>query len=176
MAALAVAVGLLAVLTLLNLFILLGVVRRLRTMAKDQEEAARPDLPEIGAPVGAFTVTTTTGTTVTEADLSSGESVVLMMTTGCGPCKETAARLAESRAGLPERTYILLRAEADDPALAEVLPELAGVGTIALYDATAGVEEAFDSKAYPTAMRVIDGHVAAASNKYEEVLPERVPA
>jgi hypothetical protein len=176
MAALAVAVGLLTVLTLLNLFILLGVVRRLRTMAKDQEAASQPDLPEIGAPVGAFAVTATDGTVITEADLASGESMVLMLSPSCKPCKETAAKLAEDRTGLPERTYVLLRADEDEPGLADMLTLLTGVGTIARYDGTAGVELAFGSKAYPTTARVADGIVVAASTQYAEVLPTRVPA
>ncbi|GAA1693374.1 TlpA family protein disulfide reductase [Fodinicola feengrottensis] len=176
MAAMAVAVGLLAVLTLLNLFILLGVVRRLRTMASDKENEAQPELPAVGATVGAFAVTSVDGTAVTEADLSSGESLVLMMSPSCQPCKETAAKLEKDRADLPERTFILLRAEPDEPELDTMLTKLAGIGTIAAFDGTAGVEDAFGSRGYPTAARIKDGVVVASSIKYADVLPDHVPA
>jgi hypothetical protein len=172
----AVAVGLLAVLTLLNLFILLGVIRRLRTMAATSEQDAQPELPTVGATVGAFAVTAIDGTAVTEADLASGESMVLMMSPSCQPCKETAAKLAKDRAGLPERTFVLLRAEPDEPELDAMLTKLAGIGTIATFDGTAGVEDAFGSRGYPTAARIKDGVVVASSIKYADILPDRVPA
>ncbi|WP_163506003.1 TlpA family protein disulfide reductase [Fodinicola acaciae] len=176
MAALAVAVGLLTVLTLLNLLILLGVVRRLRTMAAEKEKESQADLPVAGATVGAFAVTAADGTAITEADLSSGEALVLMLSPTCQPCKETAASLQKDRGALPERTFILLRGEPDEPELRPMLSALAGIGTIAAFDGTAGVETALGSRSYPTAAWVKDGVIVEAAVKYADVLPDRVPA
>lgn len=176
MTVLAVAVGLLAVLTLLNLFVLLGVVRRLRTMAASAGEEVPEELPAIGAPVGEFRVTSTTGAVLTAADVSSGRSVVLLLSPSCTPCQGTASKLAKNRDELPERLFVLLNSEPGDPDLPAMLVTLDGVATIAVYDGTAGVEDAFGSSGYPTAVRIEDGIIAAASYKYADVLPDRVPA
>jgi hypothetical protein len=176
MATLAVVVGLLTVLTLLNLFVLLGVIRRLRTMAAATADPMPEILPTIGARVGSFALTSTDGAAVTDADLAGGQSVVLLMSPSCTPCQDTATRLAEHRDELPDRTLILLRAEPDDPDLDSMLATLAGVGTIATFDDAAGLEDVFGSRGYPTAMRIEDGVIAAASHKYAEVLPDRQAA
>lgn len=175
MTLLAVAVGLLAVLTLLNLFVLLGVVRRLRTMAAADHDAQPELLPTLGAPVGAFSVTSTDGVAVTDADLASGRSVVLLLSPSCLPCQGTATSLA-GRRDLPERLFVLLRSDSDDPELVAMLATLHGVGTVATYDDAAGIEDAFGSRGFPTAMSIEDGIIVAASYKYADVLPDRVPA
>lgn len=176
MAVLAVVVALSTILTLLNLLILLGVIRRLRTMATSGQENQPELLPTLGTRVGAFTAVSTAGVAVTEADLASGSSTVLLLSPGCMPCQGTAAKLAKDRATLPQRLVVLLRAQPVGPDLDAMLETLAGVGTVATYEGDAGVEEAFGSKGFPTAMRIEDGIVVDASYKYAEVLPDRVPA
>jgi hypothetical protein len=49
------------------------------------------------------------------------------------------------------------------------------VATVASFGDGAGIEAAFGSSGYPTALRVENG-VVAASHSYAEVLPGRVPA
>jgi hypothetical protein len=142
-------------------------------MTADQEGPG-PTLPAVGSTVGAFAITSTDGAAVTEADLANGESLVVMMSPSCEACKDTAAKLAKRRAELPERTFLLLRSDPNDPDLPAVLRKLAGVGTIAVFDGLAGVEDAFGSRGFPTTVRVRDGVVAAASIKYAEVLPDHV--
>lgn len=176
MTALAVAVGLLAVLTLLNLFILLGVIRRLRTMAASAAEPSAEGVPAPGTAVGAFSLTDTDGHTVTEADVATGQSLVLMLSPSCGPCKTTVDKLAAERGTLPDRTFVFLRADFEDPELPDILAKLAGVGTIIEFGGQDGIEDALSSRGYPTALLIEDGVIAAASYKYAEVLPDRVSA
>jgi len=177
MTLLAVAVGLLAVLTALNLLILLGVVRRLRTInASSGYNPPSEILPPVGTRVGEFTVTAVDGTSVSQADLATGSSLVVMLSPGCTPCQDTAANLAKQRDQLPERTYVLVRTELDEPDLEAMLATLAGVGTVATFSGGDGVEQAFGGRGYPTGILVEDGAVKAASFTYTDVLPATVPA
>jgi hypothetical protein len=176
MTALAVAVGLLAVLTLLNLFILLGVIRRLRTMAA--ADVLPEVLPAPGTPVGPFAVTATDGTAVTDADVATGESLVLLLSLSCAPCQKTADKLVEGATALPARTIILLRREFEEEDPENMIERLSPVGTVVTFGGEEGVEGAFGSRGYPTALRINDGVIVSASNEYAEVLPQTaaVPA
>jgi len=176
MTGLTVAVVLIAVLTLFNLFVLLGVIRRLRTMTAAENEPLPGTLPEVGRRVGPFALTSVDGGTVTEADLADGQSVVLLLSSTCLPCQGTAVQLAKNPAELPQRTYVFLRGDDNDAERDNMLETLAGVGTIATFDDVGGIGVAFGANGYPTALLVEDGVVAAASFKYAEVLPDRVSA
>jgi cytochrome oxidase Cu insertion factor (SCO1/SenC/PrrC family) len=175
MTALAVAVGLLALLTLFNLFVLLGVIRRLRTIAASTGDPLADVLPAVGRAVGPFSLTSADGTTVTEADVAHGQSVVLVLSSGCSPCQATAAALAGRRTGLPARTFVFVQDDGD-PKGPAMLANLAGVGTLATFGAEAGIEAAFGVGGYPTALLVEDGAIAAASTEYADVVPDRVSA
>jgi hypothetical protein len=173
MTALAVAVGLLAVLTLLNLFILLGVIRRLRTMSAT--EALPEVLPATGTPVGPFSLTATDGTAVSDTDVATGESLVLLLSLSCTPCQETANKLVEGATALPAQTIILLRREFEEEDPENMVERLSSVGTVATFSGDDGVEGAFGSRGYPTALRINDGVIVAASYEYAEVLPQTAP-
>ena len=177
MTLLAVAVGLLAVLTALNLFILLGVVRRLRTMPAAGGTTAPPEvLPPTGARIGAFALTTTDGTVVTEADVAIGTSLVVMLSPSCSPCQDSADKLAAQRDLLPANTLVLIRTEMDEPDLDAMLAKLAGVGKVATFSGGDGIEDAFSSRGYPAGIVVRDGIVQASSFTYTDLLPQAVPA
>jgi hypothetical protein len=183
MTLLAVAVGLLAVLTALNLLILLGVVRRLRTISATGGAPATSTpaevLPPAGTRVGSFTLTAVDGTQVSEADLAEGRSLVVMLSPSCSPCRDTATKLAAQRDTLPDRTFILLRTEMDEPELdgmLAILDILAGVAKVATFTGGDDVEQAFASRGYPTGIAVENGVVTASSFTYTDVLPETVKA
>lgn len=177
MTSLAVAVGLLAVLTALNLFILLGVVRRLRTLGAAEAAPPAEVLPPVGRRVEPFTVTTLAGDTFADTDLAHGSSLVVMLSPGCSPCKDTAAKLASLRDKLPARTTVLIRTELDEPELAAMLTTLTGFGAVATFSGADGVEQAFGGRGYPTWIRVDDGVVTASSfTYYTDLLPDVVAA
>ena len=176
MTLLAVAVGLLAVLTALNLFILLGVVRRLRTMPASTGATPPPDvLPPAGTRIGPFNLTAVDGRTVTEADLATGTSLVVLLSPSCSPCQDTAHKLASQRDILPASTFVLIRTELDEPDLDAMLATLEGVGTVATFHGGDGIQEAFTSRGYPAGILVRDGVVEASSfTYYTDLLPEAV--
>ncbi|HEY0641050.1 MAG TPA: TlpA disulfide reductase family protein [Pseudonocardiaceae bacterium] len=172
MSILGVAVCLLAVLTLLNLFVLLGVVRRLRATSHGPADA-HAGLPDIGSAVPHFSESTVDGGTVTDGDLRDGPALLLFLSPGCEPCRETAGRLERQAEPLPVRLIAFVLGRRDEPAAEDMLRSLAGAGTAALIDERGSVTTAFGVSAYPTAVMVDAGLVAATSFDYTDLLPAR---
>lgn len=165
MNAILIVVGLLALLTGLNLFILLGVIRRLReisgSMAGDMEEAG---LPSAGDPVGRFAVATVDGGMVGDEQLRRGRTLVVFLTPSCPPCLTAADQLAEQSDSLRLPTMVFVQAESSDPKLPQLLTTLDGVGTIALVSHNDAASIAFGGiLGFPSAILVEDGTVRAAS-------------
>jgi len=172
---LAVVVALLAVVTALNLFILLGVVRRLREMSASAAAAPVDDgLPEPGTAVGGFIATTPDGGTVTEADLATGRSLVVLLTPTCAPCRDTADRLVAQRDRLPANTFVLVDAEGDEPELAPFLEKLAGVRTVAVLAPGTSSHLTFGTEGFPTSLVIEDGRLSFASFRLGDAL-KRLP-
>jgi len=161
-------VGLLAAVTAANLFLLLGVIRRLRTMATDH---ALTDLgmPEIGSQIGTFAETTIAGQPVTDEDLRHDPALLVFLSASCQPCKRTATELASRRDELPARTFVFIQAEPDEPALARMLDSLDGAGAVIVSEHAP--RQAFAVDAFPTVLLVDGGRVTFASFELAEALP-----
>ena len=175
------AVVLLAVLTIANLFILLGVVRKLREAAS--APAGRPvdlpGLPALGSEVTPFREDTLTDEAFTDEHLRDGVSLLVFMSPHCGPCTETVRRLTEGRDALPARVVVLLEGESGDPDLVAFAQPLDGIGTIATFSSLGPAARAFGVTAFPTAVLVDSGYVVDASFDYADLLPnarESAPA
>lgn len=168
MTVLVVVVTVLGVLTTLNLFLLLGVVRRLRSMSTS-DSAMEPGLPSPGDRIGAFTETALDGDVITEERLGEGRTLVVFLSPNCRPCQLAATELA-SQDALPP-TIVFVHTEPDDPKFAELRGKLAHLGPIAVVSGHSAAARAFGGIAgYPASVLVADGVVVAASMDLAEVL------
>lgn len=161
----------LTVLTLLNLFLLLGIIRRLREITEEfhHADSGLPGMPEPGHVVGEFRESTLRGEPVTDEQLRSGTTLVMFLSPSCEPCKAAATRLANTPRPLPH-TVVFLQAAPGEPELDSMLAALEGVDTIALIEPDGPAASALSVKAYPTALLVQDGEVTAASFDLADVL------
>src|SRR4051794_39387044 len=93
------AVVVLTGLTLLNLLLLLGIIRRLRDHTERFTQMTKSVMPEVavvaaGRPVPEFTATTRDGDTVSAGTLE-GETLVGFFSPSCKPCKALLPKFAE---------------------------------------------------------------------------------
>lgn len=171
MSVLVAAVTLLSALTALNLFILLGVVRRLRELSTGQGLAMEPGLPSIGDRISTFTESTVDSEVITERQLREGRTLVLFLSPTCQPCLVAANRLAEWSPADRPRTVVFIQGEAGDRKVTELRRILAGAGTVATISSHSEVSRAFGGiSGYPVALLVDDGAVTAVSLDLAEVL------
>lgn len=86
-------------LTLLNLVLTVGVIRRLRehTALLSERAGAADVMLDVGEKPGDFSATTTDGERVSRETLI-GEQLVGFLSPGCGPCKEILPRFVERAA------------------------------------------------------------------------------
>jgi hypothetical protein len=171
MSVIAVLIGLLAVITGLNLFLLLGVIRRLREMSGTGPGYQGSDLPEVGHGIGRFSEYSVDGVAFTEERLAARRSLVLVLSPNCQPCRDTATRLAERREQLPARTFVLVEAEPGEAGLDTMVEALNGIGAMVVVSDTGTARAAFGVTGFPTAIVVEDGRVAFASFDFTEALP-----
>lgn len=165
MNAIVILVSLLALMTGLNLFILLGVIRRLREISSNMgADMAESGLPSAGDPVGRFTVPTVDGGMVGDEQLRRGRALVVFLTPSCPPCLTAADQLAEQADSLRLPTIVFVQADSSDPKLPQLLTTLAGVGTVALVSHHDAASVAFGGiLGFPSAILIEDGTVRAAS-------------
>lgn len=162
---LTVAVLLVGALGLLNLFIGYGIVRKLRDL--DARVGPASGGPVSGHRITPFTATTVDGGPLSEADVASGESLVALLSPGCGSCDEVVAQLS---AAPGSRSPILLvhSADADDPETARLVGAARQVGRVAVVP-FGDVPQAFGVTSFPTVVLVRDGRVHAAGYDLPEL-------
>lgn len=164
-------IALLGGLTALNLFLLLGVIRRLREMAAGAGSPMELGLPAPGDPVGEFSEKTVDGAVITDAAVRDGRSLVLFLSPSCQPCQAAADRLVDQPAGSLPPTLVFVHTEPGDPKFAELRGKLDGIGVIAPVSGHSSAARAFGGVAgYPTSILVEDGTVTAASMDLAEIL------
>ncbi|GAA2397542.1 TlpA family protein [Actinomadura vinacea] len=164
---LAAAVVLIGLLSVLNLVLTLGLIRRLREQGAAQPQDAGPPMAlEPGAEVGDFTTTTTEGEPVSRAILIG---LIGFFSAGCEPCHDLAPRFARLATGLPRLAVV----SGDDPELVAVLSPATRV---VVEDHNGVVSRAFQNTWTP-ALYLIDGEhrVVAAGGRLED-LPIESPA
>ncbi len=163
-----VVVALLAAVTVLNLFLLLGVIRRLRGMATPGGDS--PALPWAGMPVDDFAEVSVDGRPVTRADLSDGESLVVLLSPSCKPCGNTVDQLVARHPSLPDHTYLFVLGDPTTAGVLRMIDRLDGVGTTVAAE-PGRIDAAFGVTGLPAAILVRDGRVVHASHELAEVLP-----
>lgn len=146
------------VLSLSNLVLLYGVIRRLRLHA--EALAARPAGESVlGAVVQSFRVTSADGTEVGGVDLRPG-TIAGFFAPGCGPCEELLPRFTAAVAGHPVLAVV---AEGDDEG--PYVDRLRPVGTVVTGEAAAVVAAAFGVRSYPVLCRVGPGGTLQELNR-----------
>lgn len=193
MAVVVAALVLLGALTLFNLVLILGVLRRLREhserlglgggQAGTVGGAADLGL-EVGARPGAFQVTAVDGREVTSAMLD-GPALVGFFAEGCAPCKDwlprfteaarAAGRIVESNGtGVPRVLAVVANAGAQPSALvAELRSGLDDEAFVVREELGGPVSQAFKVLGYPALCRLAaDGTVETSAR--HEVVAQRV--
>lgn len=147
------ALVLLSVVTALNLLLMLGVIRRLRThtamLAAGGGSVASPGLIPAGERVGGFTATTVDGEPVSR-DVLTGDTVVAFMKPGCPPCEENLPAFLQLARDTPGGRHRVLAVVAGTAA--EAAPMVAQLGPVSqvLFDPEDGpMARAFEVSGYP---------------------------
>lgn len=170
MSYLAAAVVLVGLLCVLNLFLTLGLIRRLREQRAAQPQSATPPTAlKPGSPIGDFATTTIDGEPVSRQNLVG---LVGFFSAGCTPCHDLAPRFAEHAAGAP-RQDVLAVVAGDDPELVAALSPAARVVT---EDFDGVVTTAFQNAWTPALYLVDAGHRVVATGGRLEDLPVESPA
>ncbi|MFJ4498803.1 TlpA family protein disulfide reductase [Streptomyces sp. NPDC088864] len=159
MAVLGSAVALLGALTVLNLVLTYGIIRKLPSLAPARP-AGPVDAGSVGTVAGDFSVHTADGSVLTRQDLPDG-ALVGFFSPGCEPCTELLPRFSAA-----VRDLRISRAEV----LAVIAPgtesphpyadELGDIARLAVGGEAARIAEAFGITGYPVVCRVAsDGSV-----------------
>jgi len=166
---LAVVVAVLAVVTVLHLFITFGLIARFRVYQDGAALVPRdPDLPRPGEAVQSFEATTTAGTPLSAATFSSGATLVGFFTPHCGPCEQARTRLIDDPPRLPMVAFV--NGSADDAACQRIGDALGAIAQVAYTARNESIARAFRQAGYPTFIRVENGAVAASSHNLRDVL------
>lgn len=138
------AVAILGVLTLFNLLLLYGVIRRLG--AQNQPRSA--GIAEAGSVVGAFAATTTDGVDLTTSDLQP-DTLVGFFTPSCSACTEELPRFVDAAAGHAQDRVlaVVVGTETDTIEQAGALSPKARVVVAPL---GAGIVKAFEVQGFPS--------------------------
>ena len=152
------------VLTVLNLLLLFGVIRRLREQASRPPGAApRPSSLPLGTQIEPFATADTDGRPVRRDELPDGV-VVGFFSPGCQPCEELLPEFVAYAADLPGGRDGVLAVVAGAPDdTAEEVARLSQVARVVVEDPANGVVvRAFRVTGYPTLFQLDgDGRVLA---------------
>ncbi|WP_426504700.1 TlpA family protein disulfide reductase [Dactylosporangium sp. McL0621] len=165
------AVVVLTVLTLLNLLLMVGVIRRLRDHTGRFTEMARSVMPEVavvapGSPVPAFSATTRDGDTVADTALA-GETLVGFFSPSCQPCKALLPRFADHArrfAGGRDRVIAVVVEDAD-------LAVLEPVARVVVEEPGGAMAAAFTVTGFPALAVLGAGGTVTASGMSLQDLP-----
>ncbi|MBL1082294.1 TlpA family protein disulfide reductase [Streptomyces actinomycinicus] len=168
MAYLTAVVTLFGLMSIVNLILTFGVVRRLRTQEDGSTPAAEGDPFQgsgltVGEPVGSFSVHDTEGRPVTRDSLREG-MLVAFLSPGCLPCEELLPGVVElARTAGPGQVLAAVVVDGDDGARPDAfVAALSPVATVAVTRLGGELTRAFEIKGLPTAVRIgPEGRVAA---------------
>jgi hypothetical protein len=164
---------LVGVLSVLNLLLTFGVIRRLREHGQLIADAGigdggrgAPTLP-VGQRVAEFSGTTTDGIPVSR-DLLSGHTLVAFLMTGCEPCQRRLPELVETARAWPggrDDTLVVVVGEGD--AAAEYVDQVAPVTRVVLEPRGSGeITAALSVQGYPQ-FGVVDSSGTVVQSSFE---------
>ncbi|GAA1964750.1 TlpA disulfide reductase family protein [Catenulispora subtropica] len=186
MSYLAAAVGLLTLLTLFNLILMLGVIRRLREHSERLGSLSGAGVPvpagpmmPVGETVGAFTTATTDGETVS-SELFDGETLVGFFSPGCQPCKVQLPRFAAHARSFPggrDRVLAVVVVGGPDEDPEPYVKALAGVARVVVEPHGGPLYDAFEVTGFPSVALVdSSGTVQATSARVGDLSAARPQA
>jgi hypothetical protein len=148
---LAVAVGALAAVTLLNLILTFAIIRRLREQASEASTSAGaapgPAIAGVGERPGEFTAVDTEGEPVT----GGGHRLIAFFSPGCQACHEKLPYFVTQAADYPGGSSRVLAAIVGGEAgESEFTGALRDVARVVLEPHAAAMQEAFQVKGFPT--------------------------
>jgi cytochrome oxidase Cu insertion factor (SCO1/SenC/PrrC family) len=176
------AVILLTILVVFGLVLVLGLVRRVRSLSDEVHQlgTAHPgavESPLIGTTVADFEVTSVTGETLSHRWLSGADTVVAFVTYGCPSCKVHLATLREhaQQAGHAGRTLIVATRAPDEESELDALLAAVGDAPVVVEEEFSGpVQQVFRVERYPSFYAVDVRGVVRASNSSLSVLLARL--
>ncbi|WP_433222453.1 TlpA family protein disulfide reductase [Dactylosporangium sp. CS-047395] len=169
------AVVILTGLTLLNLLLMLGVIRRLRDHSERFTQLTKSVMPEVavlaaGSPVPEFAATTRDGDTVSGTTLEP-ETLLGFFSPSCKPCKAMLPKFADYARSVPggrERVLAIVVQDADP---AEYLALLEPVARVIVEEPGGTVAAAFDVSGFPAVCLIGPDGTVAASGMHLQDLP-----
>ncbi|MEV0581438.1 TlpA disulfide reductase family protein [Nonomuraea sp. NPDC050310] len=161
------AVVVLSLLTLLNLLLTVGVIRRLRAEAASRRDELGG--VRVGAVVGEFATTDVDGRPISRGRLNE-RTLVGFFTPGCEPCAELLPRFVERAGQVPYDVIAVVSGPAED-----YVRELAPVAAVVAEGSTGALQEAFRVMAFPS-VYLIDGSGTVVAEGLDASLAEPVPA
>jgi redoxin len=172
-------VAVVGIVTVLNLLLLFGVIRRLKehdqAIAQLPRGSAGPaeSMRAPGSEIDEFTAVSTDDVPVTKASLT-GETMVGFFSVSCAPCVESAPKFAAHVTGGKDNVLAIVIADDDeDPAaMVGVLGDSARV-VVEGYDGP--IATAFGVTAFPTYAVIADGKITASALDFT-TLPVPAPA
>lgn len=177
MAYLAAAVIFVGLLSLANLLLSLGLIRRLR--AQRWAPARPPGKPAVlsvaaGQPVGEFTATTVAGQVISAAALGQ-LTLVGFFTTSCPSCRERLPDFLRYAAAFPGDVLAVAVGRPGE-GTADLAGRLAATGNVLVEDPDGPVGRAFGVRGYPALCVLDPQHRVLASGTVIGDLPTPVPA
>jgi hypothetical protein len=162
-------VAVLAVITVLHLFVTFGLIARFRAFQDSTAIVPRdPDLPAPGDVVQPFEATTSTGERLSAATFGSGAMLVGFFTPHCRPSERARATLLDDPPELPMIAFV--HGSTEDAACQELGDALGAIAQVAYTARNESVTRAFRQAGFPTFIRVENGTVAASGHNLRDVL------
>ncbi|WP_018350491.1 TlpA family protein disulfide reductase [Longispora albida] len=149
------AVLVLAGAVVLNLVLTFAVIRRLRESEGTRKPAGATQGPAAGDPVPAFTVTLTSGGTLTDRDLPAGDATIVFALPGCAPCTKVLAALPGT---VP--TFVFVMGEPGDEGTEAVLAKVPSFASAAVI----ADDRAFGVEMFPTTLHITGGLIRKVEN------------
>lgn len=160
-----VVLGVVVVLTLLNLVLLLGVVRRLREHETRLAAVPGEDPPRLiaaaGTVVGAYATRSVDGRAV---DSESPWELIGFFSPQCDACHERLPEFRRTAAGHPGRGLAVVVSDGGDTA--SLVAELGSAATVVLEQHDGPLSRAFDVRGFP-AFALVDGDGTIRASGYE---------
>lgn len=158
------ALSALSVLVVLNLFLTVSVIQRLRNEAP---AAMAPPRTDISIPE--FSVAAEDGRTLTGGDLASqDEAIIGFFSASCSTCSAQLPEFSQLASALPPGKAITVVTGARDEARS--LAAEAGVGTVLIHEDDLGpITRAFNVDGFPTYIKVESGKIVTTAHSHKQL-------